>query len=224
MHALLSRLARLVVLLVMASGLSLALASSASAADGCGSGWHKQSDGGFGGSKSAAYNGRTITSAVSGSVRYCTRERSLKPDQKNQRVLIGIPSTLVGTGKVVGRHARLCATQTTTISISPWVSSGSIGVSGTTPGGSVNVSNSKVTHSISSCVGSGYSRIAFPQNTLKVTAPNGVCEYYAGAWTAACFAGPFVTKVTSTVATKLTYYVNGTQKNPVVYYTETDYS
>jgi len=210
------------VIVLATGGLVFSFGAAAEAADSCGSGWHKQSDGAFGTSRQVTSHGRTLTAKVGGYVRYCTRERRAKPDQRNQRVLIGVPKQIANTGKVAGAHSKVCVTQDIVVHISPWVSSASVGMSGTTPGASVTIQSGTARQRYTACAGAGTSKVVIPQRTMVVTAPNGVCNYLALGWAAACYAGPFVTKVDITTTTRATFKIGRTQYNPSVSQTETD--
>jgi hypothetical protein len=92
-------------------------AASAVAADGCGSGYHKQEDGIIGASKSGSQDGRTLTTGVIGQVRWCTRGRTAARDQFFQRVKVGIPAAIQHRATFAGKRTRICLTSSFTATI-----------------------------------------------------------------------------------------------------------
>jgi hypothetical protein len=98
-------------------------ASPAAAANGCGSGYHKQEDGGISGSKSGSQSGRKLTASVSGWVRWCTRGKFGR-DQFFQRVKVGVPSPITWRAAFAGRRRKVCLTSQFTATIANGSSAG----------------------------------------------------------------------------------------------------
>jgi hypothetical protein len=92
-------------------------AGSAMAADGCGSGYHKQEDGVIGASKSGSQDNRSLTASVIGKVRWCTRGRTAARDQFFQRVKVGIPAVIQHRATYAGKRSRICLTSSFTATI-----------------------------------------------------------------------------------------------------------
>jgi hypothetical protein len=223
--------ARLCALVLLSSGLvAISVAPPAAAADECGSGWHRQSDGKMSGSKSLSAHGRTVTASVSGYVRFCTRERRGRPDQRNQRVILAVPSRLKGTGAISGKHTRICLEQTIVAQGTPALSGYDIGISGGSGGVGVSMNFSyapqKATMEMKKCEAKDQiSRINF-WPVATVTADNGPCTFnvYPPHWNADCYMGPFITSVTITTRVTAEYRTGHTDQVVPVEQVEVDYS
>lgn len=179
--------------------------SSAHAADRCGTGWHKQSNGSLGGSRSTRAHGRVVTARINGWVRFCTRNRGGKPDQRNQRVLVGVPGRVVSRGDFAGRHGRICLRQRVVVHAKRVVTGGSLSLSGAGAGASVNIGRAKSSTVRTRCAGRRKQRIAIEPGLLVATAPNGVCTLWALGWAAACYAGPKIDRVVIYTTATLNY-------------------
>jgi hypothetical protein len=193
-------------------------------ADSCGSGYHKQSNGELAGSRTAKANGRTAKASISGYVRFCTRERTARPDQRDQRVLVGVPKHVISTATFAGPRYKVCLKQTIYVHIKR-IQTGSISFSGATPGASVSINDDVVKHSVRLCDRPEQRRIVFDQSSLRVTAPNGHCWITAGGGPiAACYVGPVVNRVVVETFAQIYYRVNRTTKLLQALQQETDYS
>ncbi len=106
----------------------------ADAEDSCGSGWHKESDGGMSGQGTRVVAGRRAIAKTGGYVRFCSRERNLL-DQVDQRVIVGLPHDWYGSGRFSGsRITRVCVKLEVTVRGADIPSGSTIGISGLTPG------------------------------------------------------------------------------------------
>lgn len=120
-------------------------AHSASAADGCGDGWFKQSDGYL--TKDAGWQGagsRTAHIYHTGRVRFCTENDPINNDE-NRRALIGYPSDTYPFESMVdktGNFAKFCVEQTIKAHMSGIKSSNSWTISGSFSKGDPEVSSS----------------------------------------------------------------------------------
>ncbi|MBS41793.1 MAG: hypothetical protein CMH83_01205 [Nocardioides sp.] len=226
--ALVSYAARLLSLVMVGGVLSLVgavgVTSPAHAADSCGSGWHKQSNGLLSGSKRNARDGRVVKARINGYVRFCTRERSARPDQLNQRVLISVPEKVISRGILKGRHGKVCLTQKIVIHAKRVVKGTSIGMSGYTPGANVTVSGDTAVHKLVRCAGKSKNKLVIDPGTFTATAPNGVCNYVAGAWAAACYAGPYIHRVEIFTTVTMQYSRGSTGTTLAATQHEIDYS
>ena len=103
---------------LLGTGLVAVGAVPALAADGCGSGFHKQEDGVISGSKSASFDGKSMKASESGYVRWCTRTVNNWRDQWYQRVMVGVPTAITFRGHFSGTHrTKICLTASFTASI-----------------------------------------------------------------------------------------------------------
>lgn len=189
---------------------------AASAADSCGSGWHKQSDGHFIKSDSwSLAGGRSLAASHSGWVRYCTKERSGWWDDENRRVLIGVPYPLTSHGSVGGAHksGSFCLKQTIKIYLKNVDSGSSVTVTGSTEGYSVstttNTSNPVVTMKRGWICPSTNTSINASQAGAIITGPN---------------SGATVEHVELITSVKTGYSYNGTTYAPIRTLDENDYS
>ncbi len=191
------------------------------AADGCGSGWHKQSDGKLAAAQTNASGRWSARATLSGWVRYCTRERFLV-DQKNQRVYVGIPTQILTRGTFAGGgRTRECLTTRITINAKhiPSGSSISIGFSGKTPTGSVSTSTTSTskTTTYRFCASTPRTTTTL-ENTIvgvRATVPN--CSVLAA------FA-PVITSVTIGVTATMTFKSGTTEGSRTAVATNTDKS
>lgn len=102
----------LAVLVIFAATLAIPV-PAAYAADGCGKGWHEQSERNFQNYTSKSYPGkRRLVANHAGHVRFCTKNISWSPDDHNRRVMLGTPlSGLYSVGKKEGRWRSFCVRQ-----------------------------------------------------------------------------------------------------------------
>ncbi|MEO7752168.1 MAG: hypothetical protein ABIS35_02020 [Terracoccus sp.] len=179
--------------------------SSASAADSCGSGFHKQEDGVISGSRTATQNGRSMTGKVSGMVRWCTRDKTLR-DQFFQRVIVGVPSGVTYRGSFSGSNRiQICETASFSAHIAGGSSADiSIGTDGVSATITKPTSKTKTVTLPKKCLnGSAAQNTSAIQDTMynfSATAPND------GAFGITC---PHIDSVTVSVTTSMTYRYNG---------------
>jgi hypothetical protein len=185
-----------VVVLVAAGFTSPLLASAAHAADSCGSGWHKQSDGAMGSSSSNSSAGRVATAANGGWVRYCTRSRT-GYDQLNQKVLVGLPNKITASGTFSGNGiVSVCTKLTVTVNAAHVSSGTSIGLSGVSPGFSVSTGPASKTATRETCSSQPTTRLVIEPAQMDFSVPN--CTY-------PCFADPKITSVRLMTVSTVTY-------------------
>ncbi|HEY9289787.1 MAG TPA: hypothetical protein VIP98_00770 [Microlunatus sp.] len=136
---------------IMQAGAALAVvvamlvvpAPAASAADGCGSGWYKESDGYL--TKESHWQGAGSHNATiyhSGRVRFCTENDTFNDDE-NRRALIGYPSDSYPFESWIfknGAYTKFCVRQTTQVHMTGIKSSDSWSISGTVSKSSPSVS------------------------------------------------------------------------------------
>ena len=217
------------------AGLAVALAvpallfvgtTPAAATVTCGDGYHKQSNGLLSGSNTYSNYNRTMTAKISGYVEYCTRERSLRPDQWNQRILIGVPTMMVSHYAWSGSFAKRCMRQSVTVVFAHESQTETVGISGKDPGFSVTFGDSSVTFTRSKCTTA--TSATFESTGMILTAHNqdaclpstvgtamwDYCRYYA----------PHVDRITINTTTSGTFTASGVEHNPDVTQTETDTS
>lgn len=134
------RLARLLVIAtLLGTGTVAVPAAPALAADGCGSGYHKQEDGVISGSRSASFDGKSMTARQTGYVRWCTRDRNNMRDQWFQRVMVGVPTPMKYRATFSGSNrTKICMTAAFTAYIE---AGSSADISIGTDGGSVTISS-----------------------------------------------------------------------------------
>lgn len=173
----------------------------ASAADSCGSGFHKQEDGDIYGTKTARQDGKAQKGTVSGKIRWCTRTVNNWPDQRYQRVIVGLPS-VTGRGAFSGtRRIQICERFSFTADIS---GGGSADISISTDGVGATIS-SPTTHS---------KTVALPKRCVNGSAAqsttalqNSMYNFSATAknvsWNS--ITCPHISMVTVTVDTSMTY-------------------
>jgi hypothetical protein len=205
-------------------------ASPAAAADSCGSGYHKQSDGELSGRAANSKAGRKVIARISGYVRYCTRERAGRPDQLNQRILVGIPRAVVSLGRWEGGFSKKCMTQVTTVTLGRVQKDSTISMSGKMPGASVTYGDNWVKLKRRNCVPknevSAVKRMIFSSNTLTVTAPKGRCIVSSpgtAAWYQ-CTHGPYIKSIEVVTKVNGSFTKGGTNYNPQAVQRELDLS
>lgn len=187
-----------------ASSLTLGV-TSASAADGCGSGFHKQEDGVIGGSRTASQNGKSMTGSVSGKVRWCTREKTLR-DQFFQRVIVGVPTGVTARGSFSGSNrTQICETASFTAHIAGGSSADiTIGTDGASATVTRPTNSTKSVTLPKKCKsGSAAQSTTALQDTMynfSASAPND------GPTGITC---PHIDSVTVSVTTSMTYRYNG---------------
>ena len=119
-------------LAAMLAGLLPMLLAAPAQADGitsCGSGYHKQNEGTAYDQDTETVAGHTVTTKAGGGVRFCTRER-WNQDQRNQRVVIGLPSNMWASGWFTGtRLQKVCLRHTITVNAAHISSGSSISIS-----------------------------------------------------------------------------------------------
>lgn len=194
-------------------------------ADSCGSGYHKQSNGKLSGSTSKSLDGRKATAKIQGYVRFCTRNRKFKPDQRNQRVLIGVPESVISTGTFIGpRVKNVCAYQKIVVRFKRQPEFG-VSWSGVSPGVNATFKNGVVTHQQRVCDVPTQRALRMHQSTFVVTAGNGPCWLTAGGGpAAACFLGPVIDRVDITTSAVLHYRKGRTTEVLKAIHQEIDFS
>lgn len=222
-----SRRLRLVLLLILGlPAFSVVSAAPAWAADECGTDWHKESNGLLSGSNSYSGFGRSMTASVSGYVRYCTRERSLRPDQANQRILIGIPETVVSTGSFSGAMKKRCLKQVVTVVFAHQDQTTSIGLSGKSAGFSVDYKDSSVEFSRSKCFDEA--RATFESTGMVLTASDqsGCAPSSPGTamWIYCTTMHPHVKSIKIETTASSNFVNNGVNRSPEVVQSELDTS
>lgn len=197
-------------------------------ADGCGSGYHKQTNGKLSGTatKKAAH-GRVVKSSISGYVRFCTRGRNWgRPDQFNQRVRVGIPETVYSRSWWSGgTFKQKCAKQVITVTAGRISDGHSLTIGGGGPSAAVSYGDKSVTLTRRMCDRTLRSH-AFSSNTLTVTAPNGTC-YPGGPGTVQhtqCLMGPVIKSIQIVTTTEGYFKVGGRGYSPAATQIEVDYS
>ncbi len=218
---------RLAVLLLAAPTVVALGAAPASAADECGSGWHKQSDGLLSGSQTYDNYGRTMKASVSGYVRYCTRERSNRPDQYNQSIHIGLPSTVVSTGTWSGsfKADSQCLKQVVQVVFAHQDKTTDVGISGKSPGFIVSHKDSSVEFTRSKCTNA--SKATFESVGMILTASDqGGCPPFPGAGTYIYCTEmhPHVKSITVHTTVEGRFVHNGVDRSPAVTQSELDTS
>ena len=179
-------------------------ATTAYAADGCGTNWHKQEDGDIYNYDSASRDGRTITGRVSGKVRWCTREKTLR-DHFFQKVIVGVPEAVDFRSTFSGGRTQICSTASFTAKISGGASSEiSIG----TDGVSATITTPSETTKTVTLPKKCFSGDAATNNSWI---GNAMYNFSAAAPNDSLFGVtcPYISAVTVSVVTSVTYRVNG---------------
>lgn len=202
---------------VMGSAVVGVTSVPALAADGCGDGWHQQSDGHLNASTSYSLaGGRSFTAYHGGWVRFCTKEKTLQADDLNRKVLLGTPGALESSVFAGGAHqdGTFCAKETIKVYLNNVESGSTVGVSGASDGSfGVSVSTSYTNPVVTVyrrnwvCTNSGPINLSYAGGV--VTGPN---------------SGARVDHVEYTTSMKMTYRYNGTTYNPTRDFVENDYS
>lgn len=214
------RATRIAVAMAMALASFLVPVQSASASDGCGSGWYKESDGYL--TKDAPWTGAGYHNAWiyhSGRVRFCTDNDTFNDDE-NRRALIGYPSDSYPFESWVdknGNYAKFCVRQTIKAHMSGIKSSDSWSISGTVSKSDPSVSASysatydtlTVTVAKTATCGADANRIIARTSGITVTADD---ESGKVDW------------VQLTTNLTIEYWVNGTKYVENPHLVENDYS
>lgn len=173
----------------------------ARSADSCGTGYHKQSDGQMSDNKTASMSGHTAKASFSGWIRYCTYERRLL-DQRNRRVLIGIPTFLVSNATFSGANqVRVCLNFKVTANAKHINNGTSIGMSGIVPGAVKTTGPSSSTMTMETC-----SSVASVK-TLQIKSPP-TLTFTVPTCSVPCLADPEFTSVVVTAQATFTFYTS----------------
>jgi hypothetical protein len=195
-------------------------AQPAYAADGCGDGWFKQSDGYL--TKDdpwSGYGSRNAWIYHSGRVRFCTDDDTFNNDE-NRRALIGYPSDsypFMSEVRKNGSYAQFCVDQTIRVHMTGIHSSDSWSISGSVSKGDPGVSAS---------YSSTYNTVTVTVGRNATCAPNAdrITARTSGIMVTADNESGEVEWVQLTTKIRAVYWVNGNKHSDVHSLVEHDYS
>lgn len=200
---------------------TLLVPQAAYAADGCGSGWYKESDGYF--TKDAYWESnfdwrRNAWTYHQGKVRFCTENGTFQDDE-NRRVLIGYPNDYAVQSMVDknGSYAQFCVRQTIKVRIDnvksgdAWTIEGGLSKSSAGVSASYTAEYDDLTVTVArpSTCGADAGKITTSTSGIEITGTNASAQ---------------VRWVQLTTRLHMEYYVNGDKYVHNHYVTENDYS